>query len=161
MANFDIAIVKTLAKEGGDKITDDPSDRGGVTKYGISSRSYQNIDIRNLTEQQARDIYKRDYWDKVLGDEILSQMVAESLFDTAVNMGVKTATRLAQTATGQSLPDGILGQSTLKWFNNFDEKSFIALFTLAKIYRHTEICNRDPSQKKYHFGWIRRDLGMI
>jgi lysozyme family protein len=161
MADFDIAIVKTLAQEGGSKITDDPSDHGGVTKYGISSRAYPNVDIRILTEQQARDIYRRDYWDRARGDEILSQMIAESLFDTAVNMGVKTATRLAQTATGQTQCDGIMGPETLRWFNEFDENSFIARFTLAKIIRHTEICNRDPSQKKYHFGWIRRDLGMI
>lgn len=56
-------------------------------KYGISQRSYPNVDIRNLTEQQAKAIYKRDYWDKVKADDINSQVIAENIFDTAVNMG--------------------------------------------------------------------------
>ena len=66
MANFSKAIVKTLAKEGGAIFTDDPNDAGGATKYGISQRAYPNVDIRNLTEQQAREIYGilREKWNK-------------------------------------------------------------------------------------------------
>jgi lysozyme family protein len=99
MADFNKAIVTTLAREGGSKFTDDPNDRGGATKYGISQRSYPNIDIRNLSEQDARTIYKRDYWDRLRGDEITSQVIAEQLFDTCVNMGVKTGSRLAQSVS--------------------------------------------------------------
>ena len=40
MANFNDAIVITLAKEGGAKFTDVPNDRGGATKYGISQAAY-------------------------------------------------------------------------------------------------------------------------
>lgn len=54
MANFNDAIVKTLAKEGGAKFTDIAGDRGGATKYGISQAAYPNVDIRNLTEASAR-----------------------------------------------------------------------------------------------------------
>ncbi len=88
MADFNAAIVKTLAREGGAKYTDDPDDPGGATKYGISQRAYPDLNIRNITEAEVRDIYKRDYWDRIRGDEIKSQIVAENIFDTAVNMGV-------------------------------------------------------------------------
>lgn len=159
MADYQRAIVKTLAHEGGAKYTDDPADRGGATKYGISQRAYPNLDIRNLTEEQAREIYKRDYWDRVLGDEIKSQMVAESLFDTSVNMGVRTASRLAQVALGIDPADGIIGSHSLAKINETDPSAFIAAFTITKIARYAHICNRDGTQKRFLLGWINRTLG--
>ncbi len=60
MSDFDTAVTKTLIHEGGSRVTDDPDDRGGLTRYGISQRSYPDLDIRNLTEDQAKEVYKRD-----------------------------------------------------------------------------------------------------
>ena len=159
MADFNQAIVKTLIHEGGSKVTDDPNDRGGLTKYGISQRSYPNVDIRNLTEEQAKEIYKRDYWDKVKADDIQSQEVAENLFDTAVNMGPRTAGRLAQLALDIEPVDGIVGPQTVAALNSKDAEAFIAEFTIAKIARYAHICNRDKSQSKFLLGWINRALG--
>lgn len=161
MADFNQAIGKTLAHEGGAKFTDDPNDRGGATKYGISQRAYPDVDIRNLTEQQARDIYKRDYWDRSRADEITSQAIAENIFDTAVNMGVRTASRLAQVALGIEPADGIIGSQSLKTINDADESLFIANYTIAKIARYAYICNRNKTQKKYLLGWINRALGGV
>lgn len=159
MANFHKAIIKTLVREGGARFTDDPIDRGGATKYGISQRAYPNLDIRNLTEQQARDIYKRDYWDRLRGDEIDSDLIAENIFDTCVNMGVRTGSRLAQYALDIDPPDGIIGNGSLKIINAATEETFIPLYTIAKIARYAQICNKDRSQKKYLLGWINRALG--
>jgi len=161
MADFNKAIGKTLAHEGGAKFTDDPTDRGGATKYGISQRAYPDVDIRNLTEQQAQDIYKRDYWDRIRADEITSQAIAENIFDTAVNMGVRTASRLAQVALDIEPADGIIGSQSLKTINAADESLFIASYTIAKIARYAYICNRNKSQKKYLLGWINRALGGV
>ncbi len=161
MADFNKAIGKTLAHEGGAKSTDDPTDRGGATKFGISQRAYPNVDIRNLTEQQAREIYKRDYWDRIRGDEITSQAIAENIFDTAVNMGVRTASRLAQVALDIEPADGIIGSQSLKVINAADEPLFIANYTIAKIARYASICNRNKKQKKYLLGWINRALGGV
>lgn len=159
MADFNKAIVKTLAREGGSRFTDDPNDHGGATKYGISQRSYPNLDIRNLTEQQAREIYKRDFWDRIRGDEVTSQPVAEIVFDTCVNMGVRTGSRLAQLAVGVEPADGVIGSKSLAALNNADEGLFVSNFTIAKIARYAHICNRDKSQQKYLLGWINRALG--
>jgi lysozyme family protein len=158
MADFETAIVKTLAREGGAKITDDPNDRGGVTRYGISSRAYPNVDIRNLTEQQACNIYKREYWDKVRGDDILSQDLAEIIFDSAVNMGEKTTIKLLQSAIPMNTIDGIFGPKTLNCVNGLPPDDTIKSFILLKIARYVKICETDASQKKYFFGWIRRTL---
>lgn len=161
MADFNLAIVKTLEKEGGSKITNDPNDKGGLTKYGISQRAYPTLDIRNLSQSQAAGIYKRDYWDKICGDEINSQIIAESIFDSAVNMGVRTASRLAQLSVGIAKPDGVIGAESVKILNRFDERSFVSLFLNAKIYRYAQICNKDKSQKTFLLGWINRSLGII
>ena len=161
MADFDSAVTKTLIHEGGSRVTDDPDDRGGLTRYGISQRSYPNLDIRNLTEDQAKGVYKRDYWDRVAGDKITEQQVAENIFDTAVNMGPRTASRLAQIALDLTPVDGIIGPNSLKAINAASPEAFMAEFTIAKIARYAYICNKNRSQKKYLLGWINRALGGV
>jgi lysozyme family protein len=160
MANFEIAVSKVIAREGGDKITNISGDAGGLTKYGISQRSYPMLTIESLTERAAKDIYLFDYWSKIQGDKIESQIVAECLFDFAVNAGVKTAVVLAQIAMGLSKEaDGIFGSKTLAAINNCSYEAFLASFTLAKISRYAGICNRDKTQNKFLLGWINRALG--
>ena len=161
MANFIDAIVKTLAKEGGAKFTDVPNDKGGATKFGISQAAYPTLDIRNLTEQQARDIYKRDYWDRVRGDDITSQLIAENIFDTAVNMGVRTTSRLVQNMLEIDPADGVIGSASLGVINQQAEKDFMLKFTLIKIGYYASICNKNREQSKFLLGWVNRALGAV
>ena len=84
MSNFDRAFAIVVGIEGG--YVNDPKDPGGETKYGISKRQYPNIDIKNLSLQQARDIYQRDYWN-THGLDSLEYGKALLVFDTAVNGG--------------------------------------------------------------------------
>jgi lysozyme family protein len=158
MADFDLAITKTLQHEGGDTFTNDSSDHGGATKYGISKKAYPELDIRNLTEDQAKEIYRRDYWGRIHGDDIQSQIVAETIFDACVNMGVSGASKLAQKTLAIEPTDGIIGRQSLAAINAADEDLFIAKFALAKIQRYAEICQADSSQKKYLLGWLNRTL---
>lgn len=161
MANFDQAVIKTIAREGGSRFTETPGDAGGATKFGISKRAYPQLDIANLTEQQAKDIYRVDYWNAVHGDDIAAQVVAENLFDTAVNMGTSRAIKLAQMALGIQPVDGTLGQQTLQALNNTDSDRFIADYTLAKIARYVSLCNNNRSQSKFLLGWLNRAMGAM
>jgi lysozyme family protein len=157
MAEFGPAVAKTIRHEGGAAVTDDPTDKGGLTKYGISQRAYPSVDIRNLTEEDAKEIYRRDYWDKVGGNEIRSQAVAETLFDFAVNAGAKTSVRICQDVL--DLPaDGVVGGVTIRRLNEADAVHFIAAFALGKIARYVAICRKNPEQKKFLYGWILRAL---
>ena len=158
MADFNPAISKTLQHEGGDKFTDDTLDHGGATKFGISQKAYPKLDIRNLSEDHAKDIYRRDYWNRVKGDDIQSQLVAETIFDVCVNMGVSGGSKLAQKTLAIEPADGIIGPQSLAVINAADEDLFIAKFALAKIQRYTEICQADSSQKKFLLGWLNRTL---
>ena len=155
MADFSKAIEKTLANEGG--YINDNADRGGETNFGISKKSYPDIDIKNLTENEAKTIYKQDYWDKLKADRIESQNVASALFDTAVNMGVRTASKMIQSCV-DTQSDGFIGAKSLKAINATNEELLLLRFKLAKIARYAYITEKRPANKKYLLGWINRTL---
>jgi len=156
MANFKKAIKKVLVNEGG--YVNDPKDSGGETKFGITKRTYPNVDIKNLTIAEAEAIYKRDFWDKLKGDDIADDDVAYEIFDTAVNMGVRTSSKLAQMVIG-AYPDGIIGQKTLEELNGADVELFVTKFKLLKVARYTYLVKKYPKNRKFFFGWINRVVG--
>lgn len=107
--NFDKAFQIVIGHEG--SYVDHPNDPGGETKYGISKRSYPNVDIKNLTLDQAKAIYFKDFWNRLKCDE-MPDIVRYPLFDAAVNSGVSQAVKWLQEAVN-SKPDGIIGPNTL------------------------------------------------
>ena len=115
MKNFNEIIEQVLEHEGG--YVNDPKDLGGETKYGITKRFYPDIDIKNLTKEQAKQIYKKDYWDKNRV-ESLPQAMWHIFFDMCVNMGRGTAVKILQRAAnskGKNIGvDGGLGPATIK-----------------------------------------------
>jgi lysozyme family protein len=88
MDKFHRSLEFVFKWEGGLSI--DSSDKGGTTKFGISQRAYPALDIKNLTQEQASEIYKQDYWLKAHCDQ-MPWPLCLVMFDTAVNMGVKRA----------------------------------------------------------------------
>ncbi|MBL0691900.1 MAG: hypothetical protein JJV97_06175 [SAR324 cluster bacterium] len=140
MANFETALTKLLVKEGGATISDHKHDRGGITKWGISKLAYQDLDIASLTYEQAKEIYKRDYWDKFKLDTQDSQKVAEVLFEAGVHMGVKTALRIFNSLKSQ--------------LNK--EETIIVQFKLALAWRYARICMRNSTQRVFLLGWLKR-----
>lgn len=67
---FDEVIPLILKSEGGSKITRDPDDPGGTTKYGISQRAFPHLNIEDLQEEDAKRIYKTSYWDAIGCDDL-------------------------------------------------------------------------------------------
>lgn len=86
--NFDTAFERLIGHEGG--YVNHAKDPGGETKFGISKRQYPDLDIAALTLDEAKAIYKRDYWNAIGGDD-LPYPVAFEVFDAAVNHGVSRA----------------------------------------------------------------------
>ncbi len=158
MADFEQVVKLTLKREGGSRLTNDPDDPGGVTKYGISKRSFPDVDVKNLNEDSAKEIYKEHYWDRVGGDFFTSQAISEKLFDTAVNMGVRASARLAQKTVGAKA-DGIIGPETRLAIQLTNEESFLMGFTLLQIALYCGIARKRPKSKKFLLGWITRALG--
>ncbi len=106
---------RVIDHEGG--YVNDPADPGGETKFGISKRSYPNVDIKELTLEKAIVIYRTDFWDKIHGDT-LPLPVAYQLFDFAVNSGISTAIRYLQRAVGVA-DDGYWGPHSSAALGNF------------------------------------------
>jgi lysozyme family protein len=94
---FKDALALILKHEGG--YVNDPRDKGGETKFGISKRSYPNTDIKNLTIEGASALYKRDFWD-ALGCDSLEPSLALCAFDAGVNHGVGRARGWLKEAAG-------------------------------------------------------------
>jgi len=155
MANFDLVINRVLENEG--DYSNDPDDIGGETKFGISQLAYSDLDIRSLTLEDAKVIYKRDYWDRVKGDKILNEYVAESIFDFAVNVGVKTASKLAQKVVYTEI-DGVIGNKSITNINLTKQNVFIPSYKLEKIGYYLMIAKRRKSNEKFLIGWIKRAL---
>ena len=82
--NFDKIIEKVLEHEGG--YVNDPDDLGGETNYGITKRFFPDVDIKNLTKEQAKKIYHQDYWRPAKCDEVPNHL-KHIYFDMCVNFG--------------------------------------------------------------------------
>lgn len=111
MTAFERAWAFVQAAEGGAAITNDPDDPGGLTKWGISQRAYPQLDIRSLTEDQAKAIFRRDYWDRCSCSQMPAQ-VAIALVDAAFNLGPSRAVRQLQAALHVTV-DGVPGPKTI------------------------------------------------
>lgn len=157
MSLFDPAVTKTILREGGAALTDDPDDPGGPTRYGIAQNYHAGVDAKTLTEEAAKAIYRKDYWDPICGDAILNQAVAEMLFDSAVNLGNGATIRLAQQGLALTA-SGTMDAATVTTLNMTPSNQFGAAFTIAKIARYVHLCETTPVKKKYFFGWVRRAL---
>lgn len=163
MADFAKAFAKLLPIEGG--FVDDPADRGGATKYGISKRAYPELDIASLTLEQAAAIYRRDYWDALRLGPLFRQELAEEIFDSAVNCGPGNAVRWLQRALnlvggfapGNLAVDGALGPATLAATNacRYPQALLKALNGLQFLH-YWQLVERHPSQARFFRGWLRR-----
>lgn len=146
-SNFYIIIDQLLKEEGG--YVNHPQDPGGETKYGISKRSYPNLDIKNLTIDQAKSIYKSDYWDKIKGDFIPAS-IAFIIFDSAVNQGIKRASKFLQTALNVAA-DGVIGSKTIEAANKSNQKEIV--LKIAELRKNHYISLNQPV---FINGWLAR-----
>lgn len=172
--DFDTAFNLVVGAEG--IFTDDPRDAGNWTdgkakgtnggkllgtKYGISARVYgkelmgKGISIKDLTLDEAKAIYSRDYWDRCRCDE-LPDYIRYPVFSCAVNCGVKTASEILQD-TVCGIKDGKIGSATIKAVRNFrDTERLYEEFLQRWAEYYEEIAAKDPSQQVFLKGWLNR-----
>lgn len=127
--NFDQAFDRLIGHEGG--YVNNPHDRGGETKYGISKRSYPRLDIAALTLTDAKAIYRVDFWARA-GCDAVPDAIKFDLFDTAVNSGPVTAAKLVQRAVGE-VDDGLIGPRTLLALGSMPAPRLVARFNAQRL----------------------------
>lgn len=132
----------------------DPNDRGGETKWGISRRAYPELDIKNLTIEDAKGIYMEGYWIPCQCAS-MSYEAALSLFDCAINMGCSQSIKIAQELLSIT-QDGIMGNQTLESIKNYFG-NFLLDFNTLRILKYSKFKNFEI----YGKGWIKRVLKLI
>ena len=153
--NFETAVNIVLMHEGGAAITNDPNDPGGLTRYGISKRSFPNLDIANLTLPQAKELYRRYYWDMCECDN-LPNWARLIVFDCAVNQGVTRAIIFIQRVV--MVPaDGILGEQTMLALKQVSPDEFIGSYAKHRFKAY----KANPNWRHYGGGWSDRLLDMV
>lgn len=153
MSDFHIAVQVVLKQEGG--YVNDPNDPGGETKFGICKRNHPNVDIANLTEEQAIEIYQQEYWQPIY-EQINSQNIVNKLFSVGVDIGITNANvclqRAVRAASGVILvEDGDIGSQSLSAINACNSNVLLAALK-SELAAHYRLIN---NLHEIH-GWLNR-----
>lgn len=148
-SNYDEAFKIVVGEEGG--YVNNPRDPGGETKFGVSKKSHPTLDIKNLTIEKAKEIY-RHYWDGCRCEE-LPWWLALPLFDCAINAGVRQTIVLLQRAV-KVKEDGVFGPATLGATQKANQEKLLTEFMAQQLLFKIKL-------KIFPFfalGWIRRAI---
>lgn len=165
MATLDKYLPKLLALEGG--FVNDPLDRGGATNMGITLSTWKKVgydkdgdgdidcnDIRKLSLDDLHRVLRYEYWNCWRADEIRDQSVAEMLVDwlwSSGRWGIVIPQRLLRVPE-----DGIVGPRTIWSLNQEDPGRFLMRIYNARLAFLRDLIRRDPAQKRFEKGWVRR-----
>ena len=152
MASFDAYKQTALKFEGGyQAILSDPGNYNSRkelvgTNHGIAAHFYESVigrppsveDMKAITKEEASRLFKVHFWDKMGGDNIHNQGVAENIIDHGINSGPRDAGVIAQTVLnlefGKSLAiDGAIGPMTISSLNSVEDQK--KLFEKISYYR--------------------------
>lgn len=145
---FDGAFERLIGHEG--NYVNHPKDPGGETKFGITKRSYPGLNIKALTLDKAKAIYRQDFWD-ALQVERLPEPLRFHVFDAAVNSGRGSAARWLQAAAGVA-QDGRIGPITLAAVARFNPAALVARYSAVRLKFMTDLSTWPTFGK----GWARR-----
>lgn len=167
-------IHNIIKREGG--LVNHPLDRGGITKYGITRKSYANYfnipidqvlakNIEDLTVDTAKDIYNNDYVIKFSLDKLIWNCIFDQVLDMAVLHGPINAIKIMQKPLGVK-PDGIIGPITVQSLEQLEMygsgspqiQTLSRAICLDRVQFVIRIAQRDLSQVAFLEGWILRAL---
>ena len=178
MSRFEECFKQVLNIEGG--YSDNPNDKGGKTNYGITEATLnaaykaglvKHNDIKKLTVDEAKTIYKANYWDKCKCD-MLPAPLDYLVFDAAVNHGVGGSGKLLQKSINRCMKtnavavDGAIGPLTLNALTaylskyksdcTFPLELICHVFLLERVELYNSIIAKDSTQKDFIHGWLNR-----
>jgi lysozyme family protein len=130
--NFDKAFKLVIGFEG--KMSNDPHDPGGFTIWGLCKRSHPEVN-EHTTLEYAKEVYKKEYWDKIGGDTLLSP-IDIAAFDCAVNMGVGAAKEILV------------------------KTKDLNMFMRLRLRQYSQIVKKNPNSLRYLRGWMNRVLNL-
>lgn len=175
MAEFLTSFRKTSKFEGG--YANNPNDKGGETYKGIARNMWPQwggwkiidrykgspISSKNMTEVLSGSVeledmveafYRAHFWKPIMGDNVMNQLVADNIYDFAVNSGVSRAVRYAQRIVG-AVEDGVMGPKTIKAINANIHR-FVVEYKAARLSFVKKIVTHDETQRAFLNGWTER-----
>jgi lysozyme family protein len=173
LADFGLAIPTVLRHEGG--FVNNPNDPGGATKYGVSLRYLKTLglegdynhdghvdveDIRGMNVEEAKDIFRKHWWDAFGYGDIVDQKVATKVFDTCVNVGSRQAHKILQKslcAIGQQVVvDGMFGPGSKAATNAADAIKLFPELQIVQAAFYRELVQQHPKFLEFLQGWLNR-----
>lgn len=162
MASFWTAVTYVIQNEG-TTYTDNPNDSGGPTKYGITQNDLARWrkkpvspdDVKNLTEDEAQQIYQAFYWLPMGCDLLNDQAIATAIMDCGVLDGIVTSVRWAQEIVKVSA-DGHMGPVSEAALNATDGKAFITGLVSLLTQHYQDIVAANPKDHEFLAGWLAR-----
>lgn len=163
-------IIDEIIRNEGAKFTNDPQDRGGPTKFGITQKTLSVYlhhsatveDVQNLTEAQARIIYRSMYYNAPHFN-LLPEALQPVVTDFGVNAGPGAATEALQIVLNMAnfpcKEDGVLGPATAAVANEAYKvmgKLLINAYVDYRVWFYTRLAENSPSQNKFLKGWLLR-----
>jgi len=162
-------LPQILRFEGG--FVNDPDDPGGATNKGITigtfRRHAQSVlgieptleNLKNITDQQAGQIYEVIYWDGVMGEQINDVQVAYQFVDFYINAGRNAVKVMQRTLNGLGknvAVDGVMGDETLGAINSCDGATLFEAYKRNRQAYYEALVERRPNMEKFLRGWTRR-----
>lgn len=155
-SNFDECLRLVLKSEGG--FVNDPRDPGGITNHGCTKavweewvcRPVTEQEMRNLTQKDVAPLFRKKYWDKILGDN-LPLGIDYCVFDAAINSGPGRASKWLQACLKVEV-DGVVGPATMKALMAANPKTFIEDYCQRRLSFMTEL----KTWEAFGRGWTKR-----
>jgi lysozyme family protein len=155
-SNYEKCLETILHHEGG--YVNHPKDPGGETNLGVTKRVYEDFggtkDMKDLTVDDVAPIYKKEYWDRVKGDELPSGLDL-CVFDFGVNAGTGRAAKYLQSMIGTT-PDGGIGPNTLKALGLYVEDMGVEATITEYQSRRQDYYEGLEHFSTFGKGWTRR-----
>lgn len=163
---LDQILDEVIRREGG--YVHDPADRGGPTHYGITQQTLRAwrgqpvtaADVRRLTRNEARAIYRRRYVDEP-GFATLPDPLRAQVIDDGVLSGPRQAVTDLQRAIGGVTVDGRLGPKTRAALRRRGARAVHARLIQVRATRIGRLVQRDPSQTRFLRGWLVRITAFV
>lgn len=176
MSKFYEFVNKVIKIEGG--YVNDPKDSGGETNWGITvavARAFGYTGpMRDMTRQQAAEIYKARFWDSMRLDDVaaISPQIALELFDSGVNVGTGRAAQWFQTSLNafnqegtwyrDIAVDGRIGPMTLAAFREYmtrrarmqGERVMLRALNALQCHFYVDLSQRCQKDERFVYGWI-------
>jgi lysozyme family protein len=148
MTSFDQFVRFVLQAEGAE--SNDPHDPGGHTRFGLSQRAHPHLNISTLTEIEAINVYRLEYW-IATGAERLPPALAVAVADACVQHGARPAIRMLQHTLHVEM-DGVLGPVTLAAAYRADQDDLLVSYCARRAVYYANL----SSFGRFGLGWMRR-----